>query len=130
MNIDNYDENLNLNTKLLYNGMKLEHIGINFVIPSYDHIEMIPHGYETILNAYNIEEYVNLIFDSLCYNGIKDSVDAFKKGFNIVFPITSLNCFTSDELSDMLCGSNNNENWDYNTLYESIIPNHGYTKTR
>lgn len=118
-----------LNEKLLYNNIKIEDIGLNFVIPGYNHIELVEDGYNLIVDANNLEEYVNLILDSICFEGIKDSVEAFKKGFNIVFPITSLNCFSSEELEYVVCGSSN-EVWNYDIIYDSIRTNHGYDKNR
>jgi E3 ubiquitin-protein ligase TRIP12 len=120
---------LSLTEKLLYNNTQIQNIGLNFVLPGYYNIELLDHGDDIIVTAHNLEEYVNLIFDALCCKGIEDSIDAFVKGFNIVFPITSLNCFTSQEIEFILCGSSE-ENWDFHSLYESIITNHGYDKNR
>ena len=117
-----------MSENVLYKNSKLEDLCLNFVIPGYE-IEMIENGQNIILSANNIEEYMNRILNSLCYEGIKDSIDAFKKGFNIIFPYTSLNCFSSSEISEFLCG-NSREQWDFETLNEYVIPNHGYDKSR
>ena len=90
---------------------------------------MVEDGHNILLSAENIENYINLLTNSFCYEGIKDSVNAFKNGFNIVFPYTSLNCFSSEELSEYLCG-NSREEWDFETLCDNIMPNHGYDKNR
>ncbi len=125
--IENESLNNYLKLNVLYNKVKIEDIGLNFVIPGYNHIELKENGENIILDATNLEEYINLILDALCYDGIKASIDAFKKGFCVVFPITSLTCFSSDELCDILSGKEN-ENWDYETLSGAIVPNHGYDK--
>jgi E3 ubiquitin-protein ligase TRIP12 len=54
-------------------------------------------------------------------------IDAFKNGFNKVFPINTLKCFTSTELEEVICGCSI-ESWDYETLLVNIVPNHGYDR--
>ena len=58
----------------------------------------------------------------------KNIVTAFKEGFETVFPIKHLKCFTSVELEEVLCGSETDNNWDSETLENNIHTNHGYTK--
>jgi E3 ubiquitin-protein ligase TRIP12 len=54
-------------------------------------------------------------------------IKAFKEGFNKVFDIDNLKCFSSIELEEIICGCSS-EPWDIDTLNENIIPNHGYDK--
>jgi E3 ubiquitin-protein ligase TRIP12 len=122
-------EKTDYKNKLLYNNTKLEELEIPFVVPGYSNLEMKENGENIMLNEDNIEEYLNLLLQSLCFYGIKDSINAFRKGFNLVFPVTNLNCFLSEELSEILCGSFV-ELWDFNTLKDSIIPNYGYDRNR
>jgi E3 ubiquitin-protein ligase TRIP12 len=116
-----------LNSKILYNESKLEDLGINFVLPGYNNIELKQKGTDIFLDIFNIEEYVNLILNSLCFEGINHSIEEFKKGFNILFSVTSLNCFSSDEICDFL-SVGNNEKWDRETLLQNILTNHGYDR--
>jgi len=113
---------------LLYKNSKLEDLCLNFLIPGSE-IEMMGNGENTILSSNNIEEYMNRLLNSFCYEGIKYSIEAFKKGFNVLFPYTALNCFSSGEISEFLLG-NSREQWDFETLNEYVIPNHGYDKSR
>jgi E3 ubiquitin-protein ligase TRIP12 len=116
-----------LNNSILYNKTKLEDIGLSFVIPGYNHIDLKENGSDILVDASNLEEYLNLLFDALCYDGIKESVEAFKKGFCMVFPVSSLGCFSCEELTEILsCGLN--DKWDKDTLVENIVTNHGYDK--
>ena len=48
-------------------------------------------------------------------------------GFNKVFNIESLKCFSDTELEEVICGCED-DNWDYNNLMENIIPSHGLDK--
>jgi E3 ubiquitin-protein ligase TRIP12 len=116
-----------MNTHLLYNKSKLEDLGINFVLPGYNYIELKEKGNDIILDACNIEEYVNLLLNSLCFEGVKVAIDAFKNGFSILFPVSSLNCFSSEELCEIL-SAGNSEKWDEETLLQNILTNHGYDR--
>lgn len=100
---------------------------IYFNIPGTN-IELKPNGSEIKVLASNFDEYLKLIYDSLCGSGTNDYIQAFKQGFNNVFDINLLKSFSSQELEEILCGSSI-ENWDYETLFENIIPNHGYDKS-
>jgi E3 ubiquitin-protein ligase TRIP12 len=116
-----------MNTHLLYNKSKLEDLGINFVLPGYNYIELKEKGNDIILDACNIEEYVNLLLNSLCFEGVKVAIDAFKNGFSLLFPVSSLNFFSSDELCEIL-SAGNSEKWDEETLLQNILTNHGYDR--
>lgn len=119
-------ENLNINNIILFNKCKLEEIGITFTLPGCE-IDLKENGSEVNLDANNLEEYINLIFKTLCFEGIGEAVKAFKKGFNLVFPIKSLRCFHSFEISELICGANS-EAWNEQVLVDAIVPNYGYDK--
>jgi E3 ubiquitin-protein ligase TRIP12 len=125
MDLDGKD----LNDCVLYNYERLDFLGLTFNIPGYSDIEMKKDGLDTLVDAYNINEYVSLVFDALYGSGINEIVDEFTNGFNLVFPISNLKCFTSHEIEDILSG-NSDEDWNHETLTEYIIPNHGYNKFR
>ncbi len=118
----------NLKNFLLYDNCKLEDIGINFTLPGYD-INLKKNGSEINLDIDNLEEFINLIFKKICFEGISESIIAFKKGFNLVFPIKSLRCFHSFEISELICGANF-EVWNEKILYDCVLPNYGYDKNR
>jgi len=122
-------DNENLNNIILYNNEQIDKMGIYFNIPGYCDTELKPNGLDTIVDAYNLNEYVKLVFDAYCGSGMNEIVEEFTKGFNTVFPIINLKCFTSQEIEDILSG-NSEEDWNYDTLTEYIIPNHGYNKFR
>jgi E3 ubiquitin-protein ligase TRIP12 len=115
-----------LEGKLLYNGKKLSSLDIYFTFPGYD-IELKPNGQNILLTINNIEEYVNLIYDHLFYKGINNAMEAFKEGFNIIFNINELSCFTSEELEEIIFG-NDDKKWEEDILYENLKPEHGYGK--
>ena len=125
----NKDKNITdeeLEEKILYNGKQLNSIDIYFTFPGYE-IELKPNGKNILLCMKNIEEYVNLIYDYLFYKGINNILEAFKEGFNVVFDIKELKCFYSDELEEIIFGSDN-QKWEEEILFENLKPEHGYTK--
>ena len=115
-----------LEEKILYNGKKLSSVDIYFTFPGYD-IELKKNGENILLSMKNIEEYVNLIYDYLFYKGIYQIKESFIEGFNIVFDINDLKCFTSQELEEIILGSDE-QNWEEEVLIENTKPEHGYNK--
>ena len=115
-----------LENKVLYNGKKLNSVDIYFTFPGYE-IELKPNGKNILLCVKNIEEYINLIYDFIFYKGINKVIEAFREGFNIIFNINDLRCFTPEELEENIFGGDK-EKWEKETLYENLKPEHGYTK--
>ena len=115
-----------LEEKILYNGKKLSSLDIYFTFPGYE-IELKQNGKNILLCIKNVEEYINLVFDYLFYKGINNVIEAFKEGFNIVFDINELKCFTSEELEELIFG-NDEQKWEEEILYENINPVHGFNK--
>ena len=125
-NLIRENKSQNLENLLLYKNKKLSEIDLYFILPGTN-IELKTKGSEIQLNSNNFEEYIKLVYERLCGEGIKEYIIAFKNGFNTVFDVNSLKCFQSNELEEILCGSSN-ESWDFETLSENILPNHGYDK--
>ena len=118
--------NEELENKVLYNGEKLNSADIYFTFPGYE-IELKPNGKNILLNVTNIEEYINLIYDFIFYKGINKVTEAFREGFNIIFNIDELRCFSPEELEEIIFGSDK-QKWEKETLYENLKPEHGYNK--
>ena len=115
-----------MNSLVKYNNTKIEDIGLTFTLPGYNDYELKRGGADLILTIRNVEEYVCLIYDKLV-NGQKCLIDSFKTGFNKVFPVENLKCFTSTELEEVICGCSQ-ESWDMEVLLENILPTHGLDK--
>ena len=116
-----------INELVRYNSSKIEDIGLTFTLPGYNDIELKRGGTDIIVNAENLDEYVYLVFNRMILNGPLPYIEAFKLGFNKVFPINTLKCFTSHELEEIICGCSH-ESWEYETLLTNILPNHGFDK--
>lgn len=62
------------------------------------------------VNMMNLENYIELVADATINSGIMKQMEAFKSGFNQVFPIKNLKIFTDEELERLLCGES--ETWN------------------
>ena len=116
-----------IENKVLYNNKKLNELDIYFIFPGNNDIELKQGGSDILLTMKNVEEYVNLIYDFIFYRGIYHVVDAFKEGFNLIYNIFNLKCFSSSEIEEYVCGSLEIK-WDEKMLYENLKPDRGYTK--
>jgi len=57
----------------------------------------------------NVQDYVDLVLHCSFHESIKIQVQAFKKGFNAIFPISSMAPFlhsssTDEEIETIVCG--------------------------
>jgi len=105
-----------------------------FTLPCYDHIELIPGGKDRDVTLDNAQDFVDLVLHSTFHETVKLQVSAFKKGFNSIFPISSLApfCHSSSDGSDLeqiVCGSASKDaDWTQESLLKHIEPDHGYTR--
>lgn len=88
---------------------KVEHFMLGFELPGYD-VELINEGAEVNVTIDNCQDYVDLVLHYTFHETIKMQVQAFKKGFNQIFPIHSLapftqSCSSDEELIEMVCGA-------------------------
>lgn len=70
-----------------------------------------------------------MLLDFCLNTGIKKQMDAFKVGFNKVFPIQKLSSFTPEEIKMMLCGDQC-PRWTKEDLIRYTEPKLGFTKDR
>jgi E3 ubiquitin-protein ligase TRIP12 len=57
--------------------------------------------------------------------GVSKQFEAFREGFETVFPLSQLSVFYPEELEKLFCG-NNNDQWDSKMLSDCCHPDHGY----
>jgi hypothetical protein len=82
------------------------------------------------LTLKNLDEYLHLVLHFTFHETVKCQIDAFKKGFNRIFPIDKMKCFSYEELEQIVCGSMKDEEWTEEVLFENIVPSHGYHSKR
>ena len=106
------------------NEVRVEDLALDFTLPGYPSIELIPGGTDIVVTIDNVAQYVEQVLDYTVGNGVKRQVNAFRAGFSQVFPYTALQAFTPNELV-MLFGQVE-EDWSLETLMDSIKADHGY----
>ncbi|KAJ9640308.1 Ubiquitin fusion degradation protein 4 [Coniosporium tulheliwenetii] len=105
-------------------GTHVEDLGLDFTLPGYPAIELIPNGSNMTVTIDNVALYLEKVLDFTLGSGVQRQVDAFRAGFSTVFPYSALKAFTPDELV-MLFGRVE-EDWSLETLMDSVKADHGY----
>jgi len=111
---------------LTLDGLSIDDFGLDFLLPGYPNIELKKNGKDTPVTIHNLEEYIKLVAHWTLNEGVSKQFQAFKEGFESVFPISSLQMFYPNEIDLLLCGSRS-EKWDVKELIECCRPDHGYT---
>ncbi|KAL0409876.1 UNVERIFIED_CONTAM: E3 ubiquitin-protein ligase UPL4 [Sesamum latifolium] len=104
---------------------KIEDLCLDFTLPGHPDYVLVPETDSRMVNLYNLEEYITLMVDATTKSGITRQVEAFKSGFDQVFPIRHLKVFTEEELERLLCGEY--VLWNSEDLLDHIKFDHGYT---
>ena len=91
--------------------VKIDDLGLTFqyspssrIFGLDEGINLIPDGDNELVTVSNVEDYLNLTLDFALNKGIRKQMDAFRSGFNQVFPIEKLGPFSPNEVKSMLCG--------------------------
>lgn len=117
-------QNTEYASDLCFRSATIEDLFLDFTLPGYsDYVSSATES--KMVNIHNLEEYVSLVIDATIKDGISRQVQAFKSGFNEVFPLKSLQIFTEDELERVLCGEQ--ETWTFSDLLDHVKFDHGYT---
>ncbi|XP_076344228.1 E3 ubiquitin-protein ligase TRIP12-like isoform X3 [Tachypleus tridentatus] len=110
---------------LLLDGCTIEDLDLDFTLPGYPHIELRKGGRDIAVTIHNLEQYLQLVSHWTMTEGVKKQMEAFKEGFESVFPLSRLQIFYPEELEFLFCGSGNSR-WDVKHLVECCRPDHGY----
>ncbi|CAB3980054.1 E3 ubiquitin- ligase TRIP12, partial [Paramuricea clavata] len=110
---------------LTLDGLPIEDLDLDFRLPGTT-IDLKKGGKDIPVTIHNLEEYIKLVVQWTLIDGVTKQMQAFKEGFETVFPLSSLSCFTPEEMDLLLCGSTA-ETWDVKSLMENCRPDHGYT---
>ena len=108
----------------------LDSCDLYFTLPWNENVPLIPNGENIKLTNENLDEYVYQVLNKMLIEGQKDIIEAFRFGFNKVFDINELKSFSSSEIEEVICGSENSTDntWTYENLTQNILPMHGFTK--
>lgn len=87
-------------------------------------MELKANGSQIPVTIHNVDEYLELVMDAVTGSGIARQVEAFRSGFDGVFPVNDLRLFSPDELASLF--GKTVEDWSYETLVDAIKADHGY----
>ena len=93
----------------------------------FDAIDLKPSGEFEDVTIDNFDEYYELMMDFCLNVGISEQINAFRSGFNRVFPISKLTAFQPEELRLMMCGEQN-PNWTREEIIAYTEPKLGFAK--
>ena len=110
--------------ELTVKGVRIEDMSLDFTLPGYPSIELIPGGSDTPVTIENVGDYIERVLDFSLGSGVRRQMESFKTGFTEVFPFSSLRAFTPNELV-MLFGRVE-EDWSIETLMDSVKADHGF----
>ncbi|KAM9466849.1 E3 ubiquitin-protein ligase HECTD1 isoform 4-T6 [Clarias gariepinus] len=113
--------------------LSVEDLGLNFQfcpsskVHGYSAVDLKPNGDDEMVTLDNAEEYVELMFDFCMHTGIQKQMEAFREGFNRVFPMEKLSSFSHKEVQMILCG-NQSPSWTAEDIVNYTEPKLGYTR--
>ena len=84
--------------KISIKGATVEDLGLDFELPGYPSVELIPNGSNIPVTIDNVASYVEKVVDMTLGSGVLRQLDAFRVGFSEAFPYTALKAFTPSEL--------------------------------
>lgn len=118
--------------KLDLDGCPIQDLGLDFTLPGHSGIELRKGGKDIALTIYNIDQYTKLVCHWFLMEGVSRQMEAFREGFETVFPLSQLQMFYPEELESVFCGGGMAAGgiavgWDVKTLMECCRPDHGYT---
>ncbi|KAL5546226.1 hypothetical protein UlMin_005913 [Ulmus minor] len=108
-----------------FRNTRIEDLFLDFTLPGYHDFVLASGPDHEMVNTRNLEDYISLTVDATVGAGISRQVEAFKSGFNQVFPVEQLQIFTEEELEHLLCGEQ--DSWALNELVDHVKFDHGYT---
>lgn len=114
-----------LDLELNFRNTKIDDLCLDYTVPGYPDYVLNSAADANTVDSSNLEEYVLLLVNATLNSGISRQIEAFKSGFDQVFPIRHLQVFTEDELERLLCGECGF--WNSNELLDHIKFDHGYT---
>ncbi|XP_060736191.1 E3 ubiquitin-protein ligase HECTD1 isoform X5 [Tachysurus vachellii] len=113
--------------------LSVEDLGLNFQfcpsskVHGFSEVDLKPNGEDEMVTLDNAEEYVELMFDFCMHIGIQKQMEAFREGFNRVFPMEKLSSFSHKEVQMILCG-NQSPSWTAEDIVSYTEPKLGYTR--
>jgi E3 ubiquitin-protein ligase TRIP12 len=88
----------------------VESLMLEFTLPGYPDIELLPSGADIPVTLSNLSKYIDLVVDITVGSGISFQIGKFREGFNRFIPIDCFACFSSIEILRIF-GGEEDQNW-------------------
>ncbi|CAG5095477.1 Similar to Trip12: E3 ubiquitin-protein ligase TRIP12 (Mus musculus) [Cotesia congregata] len=106
----------------------IANLSLVYELPGYENIELRKGGSEISVTIHNLDQYIKLVVHWFLSEGVSRQMEAFREGFESVFPTSQLRLFFPEELEAVFCGhGQSGGQWDVKTLMECCRTDHGYT---
>ena len=105
--------------QVICDGVAIDELGLDFTLPGYASIELIPDGSNIPVTMENVELYLEKVIDLTIGSGVNRQIQEFQAGFSIVFPYGALKSFSPAELV-MLFGKSE-EDWSLESKCASFF---------
>jgi len=107
-------------------------LSLQYLAPSshlgYAALELVPGGANIDLSMDTLDDYLRAVKNWILNAGIRRQMDAFKQGFDEVFPLEKLRAFGPEEVRLLVCGEPQLQ-WTKEHILAHTVPTNGYTKT-
>ncbi|KAJ3112823.1 Ubiquitin fusion degradation protein 4, partial [Phlyctochytrium bullatum] len=90
---------------------------LDFTLPGYPDVELLPGGANIDVTDDNVQDYLERVADLTVGSGIRHQVEAFRQGFDKVFPVEDMKIFSVEELS-LLLGGSETEDWSVSSMFQ------------
>lgn len=116
---------------LQLDGCQVELLGLDFTLPGGGgsgggQLELRRGGAQVGVTVHNLAQYLSLAVHWAALEGVRRQMEAFREGFEAVFPLAQLALFYADELEQLFCGSGPSL-WEVKSLMDCCRPDHGYS---
>ncbi|XP_044596303.1 E3 ubiquitin-protein ligase TRIP12 isoform X1 [Cotesia glomerata] len=106
----------------------IANLSLVYELPGYENIELRKGGSEISVTIHNLDQYIKLVVHWFLSEGVSRQMEAFREGFESVFPTSQLRLFFPEELEAVFCGhGQSGGQWDVKILMECCRTDHGYT---
>jgi hypothetical protein len=87
-----------------FDGAPVEELQLYFTLPTRETYPLKPDGEASLVCLENLGDYCKLLMEHYLLHGARLQMQAFKQGFDRVIPLSSLKCFSVDDLRILLGG--------------------------
>ncbi|CAE8601169.1 unnamed protein product [Polarella glacialis] len=105
----------------------MEMVGACFLETGLSGAPLCPEGDTVALTVHNVQDFAEKAASFWFDTGVSVQLEAFRAGFNDVFPVDCLLSFDRSELREMFCGEDRIE-WDEQSLLNHMHPTGGLTE--